>query len=71
MEDGVSVTDLGKVKITGSRIGSENTGINKEGIEVIEVKGSQIEGTNGIVIEEGVGNVLRGVSKEQSERDID
>ncbi|GAB1401826.1 hypothetical protein MASR1M68_07370 [Elusimicrobiota bacterium] len=70
LEDGVSVTDLGKVKITGSRIGSENTGINKEGIEVIEVKGSQIEGTNGIVIEEGVGNVLRGVKVKSSQNGI-
>ncbi|GAB1401819.1 hypothetical protein MASR1M68_07300 [Elusimicrobiota bacterium] len=70
LEDGVSVTDLGKVKITGSRIGSENTGINKEGIEVIEVRGSQIEGTNGIVIEEGVGNVLRGVKVKSSQNGI-
>ncbi|MDD3729434.1 MAG: hypothetical protein PHI20_00185, partial [Endomicrobiaceae bacterium] len=64
------VTGGGKLNVIGSKIKSGNTCIKKEGFEVIECEDTEIEGISGIVIEEGICNVLRGVKVKSRQNGI-
>ncbi|MDD4166736.1 MAG: hypothetical protein PHN29_06905, partial [Endomicrobiaceae bacterium] len=67
LEEGIDVTGGGKLNVIGSKIKSENTCIKKEGFEVIECEDTEIEGINGIVIEEGRYNKFRRVAVKSEE----